>query len=76
MYGFVPSLPLGCEPTVERLEILDAHVHLNFLSPVTESSGDDGRGAGGQGLNNGRWVRAVVWVRTKQAEGLARSIAC
>lgn len=36
MYGFVPALALGGEPSVDRLQILDAHVHLNILSQVTE----------------------------------------
>jgi hypothetical protein len=36
MYGFVPALALGGEPKLERLQKLDAHVHLNILSQVTE----------------------------------------
>ncbi|ODU41167.1 GAD-like domain-containing protein [uncultured Aquimonas sp.] len=36
MYGFVPALALGGVPSVERLQIVDAHVHLNILSQVTE----------------------------------------
>jgi hypothetical protein len=36
MYGFVPALALGGEPKLERLQRLDAHVHLNILSQVTE----------------------------------------
>lgn len=36
MYGFSPALALGGEPKLERLQKLDAHVHLNILSQVTE----------------------------------------
>lgn len=36
MYGFVPALALGGQPKLERLQRLDAHVHLNILSQVTE----------------------------------------
>lgn len=36
MYGFVPALALGGEPSVDRLQVVDAHVHLNILSQVTE----------------------------------------
>lgn len=36
MYGFVPALALGGEPKLERLQKLNAHVHLNILSQVTE----------------------------------------
>lgn len=36
MYGFVPALAMGGESTLERLQKLDAHVHLDILSQVTE----------------------------------------
>lgn len=36
MYGFVPALALGGQPQLEHLQKLDAHVHLNILSQVTE----------------------------------------
>ncbi len=36
MYGFVPALALGGEAKLERLQRLDAHVHLDILSQVTE----------------------------------------
>jgi hypothetical protein len=36
MYGFVPALALGGEPRLENLQKLDAHVHLDILSQVTE----------------------------------------
>ncbi|MEO6276769.1 GAD-like domain-containing protein [Roseateles sp.] len=36
MYGFVPALALGGEPSLERLQKLDAHVHLDILSQMTE----------------------------------------
>jgi hypothetical protein len=36
MYGFVPALALGGEPSLERLQKLDAHVHMSILSQVTE----------------------------------------
>lgn len=36
MYGFVPALALGGEPSLARLQKLDAHVHLNILSQLTE----------------------------------------
>ncbi|MDR0777426.1 MAG: DUF1851 domain-containing protein [Azonexus sp.] len=36
MYGFVPVLALGGEPNLENLQKLDAHVHLDILSQVTE----------------------------------------
>jgi hypothetical protein len=36
MYGFDPALALGGEPKLERLQKVDAHVHLNILSQVTE----------------------------------------
>ncbi|MCR5893335.1 MULTISPECIES: GAD-like domain-containing protein [Burkholderia] len=36
MYGFVPALALGGTPVLERLQKLDAHVHLDILSQVTE----------------------------------------
>jgi hypothetical protein len=36
MYGFVPALALGADLTVDRLQKLDAHVHLDILSGVTE----------------------------------------
>ena len=51
MYGFVPALALGGGNTVERLQKLDAHVHLDILSQVTERQimrdiGEDARDAG------------------------------
>ncbi|AWV05429.1 glutamyl-tRNA amidotransferase (plasmid) [Burkholderia sp. JP2-270] len=36
MYGFVPALALGGTPALERLQKLDAHIHLDILSQVTE----------------------------------------
>lgn len=36
MYGFVPALALGGQPTVDCLQKLDARVHLSILSQVTE----------------------------------------
>jgi hypothetical protein len=36
LYGFVPALALGGEPRLERLQKLDAHVHLNILSQLVE----------------------------------------
>lgn len=36
MYGFVPALALGGEPSVDKLQKLDAHVHLNILAQLTE----------------------------------------
>ncbi|AYZ67457.1 DUF1851 domain-containing protein [Burkholderia multivorans] len=36
MYGFVPALALGGAPILDRLQKLDAHVHLDILSQVTE----------------------------------------
>lgn len=36
MYGFVPALALGGEVRLDRLQKLDAHVHLDILSQVTE----------------------------------------
>jgi hypothetical protein len=36
MYGFVPALALGGESSLDRLQKLDAHVHLSILSQVTE----------------------------------------
>jgi hypothetical protein len=36
MYGFVPALALGGKPSLDRLQKLDAHVHLSILSQVTE----------------------------------------
>ena len=36
MYGFVPALALGGDLTIDRLQKLDAHVHLDILSGVTE----------------------------------------
>jgi hypothetical protein len=36
MYGFVPALALGGEPNLKNLQKLDAHVHLNILSQITE----------------------------------------
>lgn len=36
MYGFVPALALGGEPSLERLQKLDAHVHLDILAQMTE----------------------------------------
>ena len=36
MYGFVPALALGGTPKLENLQKLDAHVHLDILSQVTE----------------------------------------
>ncbi|HGF4018604.1 MULTISPECIES: GAD-like domain-containing protein [Burkholderia cepacia complex] len=51
MYGFVPALALGGTPELERLQKLDAHVHLDILSQVTEIQvmrdiGQDARDAG------------------------------
>lgn len=51
MYGYVPALALGGEPTLDRLQKLDAHVHLDILSQVTEVQimrdvGQDARDAG------------------------------
>lgn len=36
MYGFVPALPLGGKASLEHLQKLDAHVHLNILSQLTD----------------------------------------
>ncbi|MBI3348942.1 MAG: DUF1851 domain-containing protein [Burkholderiales bacterium] len=36
MYGFVPALGLGGEPSLDHLQKLDAHVHLDIISQVTE----------------------------------------
>jgi hypothetical protein len=36
MYGLVPALAMGGELRVENLQKLDAHVHLDILSQVTE----------------------------------------
>jgi hypothetical protein len=36
MYGFVPALALDGRVSVDRLQKLDAHVHLDILSQVTE----------------------------------------
>jgi len=36
MYGFVPALALGGEPRLENLQQMDAHVHLDILSQITE----------------------------------------
>ena len=36
MYGFVPALALGGQETVDNLQKLDAHVHLEILSQLTE----------------------------------------
>ncbi len=36
MYGFVPALALGGQPSVDNLQKLDAHVHLEILSQLTE----------------------------------------
>ncbi len=36
MYGFVPALALGGVPNLKNLQKLDAHVHLDILSQVTE----------------------------------------
>lgn len=36
MYGFVPALGLGGAPTLDNLQKLDAHVHLNIIAQVTE----------------------------------------
>ena len=36
MYGFVPALALGGEPSLDRLQKLEAHIHLSILSQVTE----------------------------------------
>lgn len=36
MYGFVPALALGGEASIEHLEKLNAHVHLDIISQVTE----------------------------------------
>lgn len=36
LYGFVPALALGGEPSVERLQVLDARTHLSILSRTTE----------------------------------------
>ncbi|KVE85539.1 DUF1851 domain-containing protein [Burkholderia cepacia] len=51
MYGFVPALALGGTPALERLQKLDAHVHLDILSQVTDLQvmrdiGQDARDAG------------------------------
>lgn len=51
MYGFVPALALGGDPKLENLQKLDAHVHLDILSQVTERQimhdiGEDARDAG------------------------------
>jgi hypothetical protein len=35
MYGFVPSLSLGGEANLDRLQKVDAHVHLSILSQTT-----------------------------------------
>jgi len=36
MYGFVPALALGGDPSLEKLKVVDAHVHLDIISQVTE----------------------------------------
>jgi hypothetical protein len=36
MYGFVPALAPGGEPKLESLQKLDAHVHLDILSQMTD----------------------------------------
>lgn len=36
MYGFVPALALGGKPELDSLQKLNAHVHLNILSQITE----------------------------------------
>lgn len=36
MYGFVPALALAGEPALDHLQKLDAHVHLDILSQMTE----------------------------------------
>jgi hypothetical protein len=36
VYGFVPALALGGDMTIDRLQKLDAHVHLDILSGLTE----------------------------------------
>lgn len=36
MYGFVPVLALSGEVSVDRLQKVDAHVHLSILSQLTE----------------------------------------
>jgi hypothetical protein len=36
MYGFVPALALGGEPSLERLQKLNAKVHLEILAQTTE----------------------------------------
>jgi hypothetical protein len=35
LYGFVPALALGGDPSLERLQRLDAKVHLDLLSQLT-----------------------------------------
>ncbi|KAA0079283.1 DUF1851 domain-containing protein [Paraburkholderia sp. T12-10] len=51
MYGFVPALALGGESTLDRLQKLDAHVHLDIISQMSERHvmrdiGRDARNAG------------------------------
>ena len=36
MYGFVPALALGGAATLDNLQKVDAHVHLDILAQVTE----------------------------------------
>jgi hypothetical protein len=36
MYGFVPALALGGEPSLERLQKLNAKVHLDIIAQMTE----------------------------------------
>lgn len=36
MYGFVPALALGGEPSLDRLQKLNAYVHLDILAQMTE----------------------------------------
>jgi hypothetical protein len=51
LYGFVPALALGGKAELKNLQKLDAHVHLDILSQMTERQimrdiGKDARDAG------------------------------
>jgi hypothetical protein len=51
MYGFVPALALGGAATLDNLQKLDAHVHLDIVSQVSERKimrdiGQDAKNAG------------------------------